>query len=217
MLDKKTRTSHAHVDGEIRELEEKFSNGLLYPSDPKGKAEEVINCRCALLQRARWNLGSDYTKWDSKAPVVISDNDATQYSIIQAKNFEEFQKKYKQASERVRSNVQKIKGKGTSKIKELENIVKSSTIKLDLQFFAEKDIKNQESNSLKRAIRKYENRIQEHINKINDPKQFYEDWDSQSSLRQEGLKKHWRKEIRNFQNSINERIEELKERGDYDE
>lgn len=31
----------------------------MFPSDPKGSAGEVINCRCALLQRARWSLDDD--------------------------------------------------------------------------------------------------------------------------------------------------------------
>ena len=52
-LDKKTRKSHARVDGEVRELDEKFSNGLMYPGDPNGPAGEVIQCRCALLERDR--------------------------------------------------------------------------------------------------------------------------------------------------------------------
>ena len=107
-LDKHTRESHVKIDGEIRELDEKFSNGLMYPGDPSGAAAEVINCRCALLQRARWALGNDYTKWSPDAPVVIDDDGTTQYSIIEAKNFESFKKQYKQASERVRGNVQKM-------------------------------------------------------------------------------------------------------------
>lgn len=62
-LDGKTRDSHRVVDGEIRELEEKFSNGLMFPSDPNGTAGEVINCRCALLQRAKWTLTDEqFTK-----------------------------------------------------------------------------------------------------------------------------------------------------------
>ena len=89
-LDKRTRESHAKVDGEIRELDEKFSNGLLYPGDPSGSAEEVINCRCALLQRARWNLGSDYTKWSEDAPVEIADDGTSQLVKIDANSFKEF-------------------------------------------------------------------------------------------------------------------------------
>jgi SPP1 gp7 family putative phage head morphogenesis protein len=44
-----TRESHRALDGEIREMDEKFSNGLLYPGDPSGEAEEVINCECTMI------------------------------------------------------------------------------------------------------------------------------------------------------------------------
>lgn len=64
-LDGATRESHQQVDGEIRELDEPFSNGLMYPADPSGGAAEVVNCRCALLQRARWALGNEFTKYDN--------------------------------------------------------------------------------------------------------------------------------------------------------
>lgn len=106
-LDSRTRDSHRDVDGEIREVEETFSNGLLYPGDPSGKPEEVINCRCRCNSKARWLLGSDYTKWSEDAPIVYSDDGTTQLAIIEAKNYEDFQKKYKQATEQVRSSVQK--------------------------------------------------------------------------------------------------------------
>ena len=62
-LDGKTRDSHRAVDGEVREIEEKFSNGLMFPSDPNGTASEVVNCRCVLLQRAKWALSDEqFTK-----------------------------------------------------------------------------------------------------------------------------------------------------------
>lgn len=64
-LDARTRESHAIVDGEIRELDEKFSNGLMFPGDPAGGAAEVINCRCALNQRARWALEGSFTKMNN--------------------------------------------------------------------------------------------------------------------------------------------------------
>lgn len=64
-LDAKTRTSHANVDGEVKELDEKFSNGLMFPGDPSGGAAEVVNCRCALLQRARWALEGGFTKMNN--------------------------------------------------------------------------------------------------------------------------------------------------------
>ena len=64
-LDARTRDSHAKVDGEIKELDEKFSNGLMFPGDPSGGAAEVVNCRCALLQRARWAVGGGFTKMNN--------------------------------------------------------------------------------------------------------------------------------------------------------
>lgn len=94
---------------------------------------------------------------------------------------------------------------------------KEDMLKIDLQFFAEKDIKNQESRSLKRAIRKYQARIEDHEAKIKNPKEIYPEWDTYDRRYQEGLKRHWNKEIRNFRQSIQDRIDELKERGDYDE
>lgn len=64
-LDGNTRPSHRKVDGEIREVNEPFSNGLNYPGDPAGGAGEVVNCRCALLQRARWALDDESTKMNN--------------------------------------------------------------------------------------------------------------------------------------------------------
>jgi hypothetical protein len=64
-LDAKTRASHVMVDGEIKELDEKFSNGLMFPGDPSGRAAEVINCRCALLQKPRWSLEGSFTKMNN--------------------------------------------------------------------------------------------------------------------------------------------------------
>ena len=50
-LDGRTRTQHREIHGEIRELEEKFSNGLLFPADPNGAPSEVYNCRCTMLEQ----------------------------------------------------------------------------------------------------------------------------------------------------------------------
>ena len=78
-LDRRTRGSHAIVDGEVRELDEKFSNGLLFPGDPNGRAAEVINCRCALLQRAKWALGSSSTKMNNFTKEFESFNNPQEY------------------------------------------------------------------------------------------------------------------------------------------
>lgn len=48
-LDERTRTSHQEMDGEIVDIEEKFSNELEYPGDPEGHPREVYNCRCTMI------------------------------------------------------------------------------------------------------------------------------------------------------------------------
>lgn len=105
-MDANTRESHQMVDGEIRELDEKFSNGLMYPGDPSGSAAEVINCRCVLLQRAKWAL-------DQKELDRLKER-ASFYGLDKRKSFDEFNKKY---------------------IGTVENS-KGNKIKMDLQFFA---------------------------------------------------------------------------------
>ena len=88
-LDGKTRDSHRQVDGEIRELDEKFSNGLMYPGDPNGPAAEVINCRCVSLTRARWAL--------NEAELKTLQSRAKFYGLDKTKNFDEFKRKYIEA------------------------------------------------------------------------------------------------------------------------
>lgn len=90
-LDGNTRDSHARVDGEIRELDKPFSNGLMFPGDPNGGAAEVCNCRCALLQRARWALDKDELK-------VLQER-AEFFGLDKAEQFEEYKKNYLNASE----------------------------------------------------------------------------------------------------------------------
>lgn len=90
-LDKRTRASHARLDGEIRELDEKFSNGMMRPADKNGVAAEVVNCRCALLQRARWALDEDELQ-------TLKDR-AAYYGLDKTDNFNDFSKKYLKAVE----------------------------------------------------------------------------------------------------------------------
>jgi HK97 family phage portal protein len=48
--DSRVRDSHAAVNGEVIDADEKFSNGLAHPRDTNaGDAGEVINCRCSLI------------------------------------------------------------------------------------------------------------------------------------------------------------------------
>ena len=100
-LDDSTRESHQQVDGEIRELDKPFSNGLMFPGDPDGGAAEVINCRCALLQRARWALDEDELQ-------TLKDR-AAFYGLDKTKSFEEFKQKYLKAAEQEKALTNTVK------------------------------------------------------------------------------------------------------------
>lgn len=92
-LDGRTRDSHARVDGEIRELDEKFSNGLMFPGDPSGGAAEVVNCRCTSNTRARWALDD--------AELQTLKERAEYFGLDKTENFEDFKQKYLKATEGV--------------------------------------------------------------------------------------------------------------------
>jgi len=46
VVDDRTRDSHLELDGMVIGINETYPNGLLFPGDPNGSAEETINCRC---------------------------------------------------------------------------------------------------------------------------------------------------------------------------
>ena len=111
-LDSRTRESHVAVDGEIREIDKPFSNGLMYPGDPAGAAAEVCNCRCTSNTRARWALSSEQTKWlgdvsemtdkqketiAGKLGIPADELDTYSKTIVplNAKSFDDFKEKYK--------------------------------------------------------------------------------------------------------------------------
>lgn len=126
-LDGRTRESHRRVDGEIRELDEKFSNGMMFPSDSAGGAAEVVNCRCALLQRAKWALDEDELQ-------TLKDR-AAFYGLDKTESFQDFQKKYIKAAE-----AENVASKATLKTKETVEAaakkVYKEGVKLDISNFS---------------------------------------------------------------------------------
>ena len=89
-LDSRTRLSHAKLDGQVRELEEKFEvdgHTAMYPHG-FGIAEEDINCRCALLERARWAVEYENKKGFTKNV----DGDIVEFKNL--KDYQDFKAKY---------------------------------------------------------------------------------------------------------------------------
>jgi hypothetical protein len=41
-----SRPEHIAMDGQVRAIDARYSNGLRFPVDPEGSAEQTINCMC---------------------------------------------------------------------------------------------------------------------------------------------------------------------------
>lgn len=77
-LDERTRVSHRHLDGEIKPVNEKFSNGLMHPGDTTGRPDQVYNCRCTMVpivndqlyegKRASKLKDMSYEEWRNAQP-----------------------------------------------------------------------------------------------------------------------------------------------------
>ena len=87
-LDDRTRETHRMLDGQIRELDELFEVGGMQADAPGmfGDPAEDCNCRCALLQRARWALNEDELN-------TLKER-AEFFGLDKTKDFEEFKEKY---------------------------------------------------------------------------------------------------------------------------
>lgn len=101
-LDGNTRPAHAQADGQIKELDEYFIVGGEKMKAPGigGSAANVCNCRCALLQRARWAL-------NDKELDTLKER-AEYFGLDKSKDFEEYKAKYLQLSEHVREDARNM-------------------------------------------------------------------------------------------------------------
>ena len=88
--------------------------------------------------------------------------------------------------------------------------------KMNLQLHGEVALKKQSTAALRKGIRTFQKRIAEHEDKLRHPERYDSDWPTYIESHQRGLLAHWKKEIDNFKESIENRITELKERGEYE-
>lgn len=128
-LDGDTRDTHRQLDGQIRELDEPFEvagQTAMFPGDFGDPAEDC-NCRCALLQRARWALG--------KEELDTLKERAKYFGLDKTKDFEDFKEKYMQASERVLEGAQKkpdLSYQGTNGVSDKARYTEITADKVDL-------------------------------------------------------------------------------------
>lgn len=87
-LDGVTRPTHRELDGQIKEVDEPFEVAgmkAMYPG-AFGNPAEDCNCRCCLLQRARWALGQEELN-------TLKER-AAFFGLDKLKYFEEYRQKY---------------------------------------------------------------------------------------------------------------------------
>lgn len=97
-LDGRTRPLHRVLDGKLAEIDEPFvvdDMEVMYPGG-FGIASQDVNCRCALLQRARWALDADELK-------TLKER-AEYYGLDKSDDFRDFREKYLMTSNRLKGS-----------------------------------------------------------------------------------------------------------------
>ena len=95
---------------------------------------------------------------------------------------------------------------------EKSSIIKPEGLKMNLQFFAEKGIDKQSNQNLRKGIKSLQMRVSEHLEKIQNPRSVYDDWDDVPDVVRQGRINHWKKEIDKFNEGIKNRQKELNRR-----
>lgn len=87
-MDRKTRPAHQQADGQIVEWDEYFTVGGEKMKAPSvgGSAKNVCNCRCQLLQRARWAL--------DEAELETLQKRSEYFGLDKSESFEDYKQKY---------------------------------------------------------------------------------------------------------------------------
>lgn len=110
-LDGNTRQHHRELDGQIRELDEPFEVAGMKVDCPGdfGIAAEDCNCRCCVLQRARWAVEKvdpdtgevtegKYQKWNNETG-----------GFIETTGYQDFKDKYLKAAEKIKPKTPALK------------------------------------------------------------------------------------------------------------
>lgn len=96
--------------------------------------------------------------------------------------------------------------------KNVDNSTNSGKIRIDTQFFANRGIAKRTDKQLYKSISSWAENIKKHEEKLNNPEKYDKEWNEKNDTARAGLLKHWKKEIKGFQENINLAYEELERR-----
>ena len=221
-LDGRTRDWHANLDGEAIPENEMFINEygeIEYPGDPGAEPANVYNCRCCLLPCIE---GAGFN--NSLHPSVTGRELSDDLGKVSYEDWKEGH--YTQHSEpitrqdEIADTMRRTYGAEYRSYRNLPDILQKGasdgnvgSVPMDLQYFAEQNLTRQSDDALRRGIESLEEHIREHEEKIANPAAYYRDWNEVSDSVKAGRIRHWEKEISNFRDSIQNRIDELRKRG----
>lgn len=191
-LDDRTRHAHRQLDGQTVDIGKNFEiDGyeLEYPGDPKAPGYLIYNCRCTTITVDKFH--------DKNAPRASKLKDVTYDEWKEGQNGKPNRK-------------WGVLGENTQKA--VEKSGNNGIMKIGLQFFANSKIPTWKSKGLENAIAKWEKQIEEHNNKIANPEKYDSEWNEKMQIARDGEIYHWKKEIRNFQQSIEQAKNELERR-----
>ena len=95
-MDGKTREAHAKLDGQVKEIDEPFEIDdmkAMYPMS-FGIASMDINCRCVVLERARWAVESELKGESTFTKVIRNDDGKTEIKEFNTDSYNAFKKDY---------------------------------------------------------------------------------------------------------------------------
>lgn len=139
-MDGKTREAHSKLDGQVKELDEPFEieiNGhkveAMYPCG-FGIASMDINCRCVVLERARWAIEGELNGENTFTKAVRNNDGMTEIKEFNTSSYNAFKKDFFKWQE-------EIKEKAIEEIKTLTNEQLNNSFKEKLKQIYERNRK----------------------------------------------------------------------------
>lgn len=205
-LDGRTRHSHRRMDGETVGYDEKFSNGCRYPGDPRGKPEEVYNCRCTMIAKVK---GAGIGDAQRRA----RDPETGKNVLIENMTYQEWEKSKREQQRSIEADaialynntIQKhVKIDVTQVYHAAQNGTRNRGVYVDA-------VKKRQKN-LEKSIASHTAQVEEHARKMQYPEEYDAGWDQKDERQRQGLLRKREKDLRRNAEQAEIEIEVWKER-----